>query len=376
MAVVVDRHAILRDARLIVVKVGTSSVTDEKLLLSDRKVGKLVDELSSLMKRGYMFIIVSSGAIGAGMGELGLKARPRDVNKLQAIAAVGQNELMKIYGKHFRRHGINVGQILLTRDDFRDRMRYLNVRNTMQSLLEMGVIPIVNENDSIGVDEIRLGDNDTLSAFVASNMGAHLLVLLSSVDGVYTRDPHRRKGAVRISVVDKFGRKMDLIRGKSMGGGVGGIQSKINAARIATKSGIPVILANSSERNVVRRLLEGEELGTIFLSKSRMEGRLHWVLFSSSPKGCISVDSGAVRALTERNASLLPSGVTGVKGSFKKGDTICILDESGLEFARGITNYGSEDIELIKGMQTSDVEKALGKKSYKEIVYSGNMDLT
>ncbi len=369
------RRDALKKTRLVIVKVGTSSITDETLTLSERKIGKLVDELAALSSRGIHFIIVTSGAIGAGMGKLNLKQRPRDVNKLQAIAAIGQHELMKCYGKHFRKKGFEVAQILLTKDDFKNRSRYLNVRNTIQKLLDMGIVPIINENDSINVDEIRFGDNDTLSAMVASNLGADALILLSSVDGLYTRDPNRKKGARKISIVKKIDSDLESLHGKSRGGGVGGIQSKINAAKIVTKSGIAVLLVDSSMRNILTRALKGDDVGTIFLPIKKIDSRLHWVLFSSAPKGCITVDEGAFKALKEKGVSLLPSGVVAVSGTFKKGDTVCLLHKKKKEFARGITNYSSDEVEQIKGCHSSKIEKILGKKGYSDIIYSGNMVL-
>ncbi|MFC2162764.1 glutamate 5-kinase [Candidatus Altiarchaeota archaeon] len=375
MECVNDRPALMKGVKLMVVKIGTSSITDSRLALSASKIDGLVDEVAALVKKRVSVILVSSGAIGAGMGKLGLKRRPRDINKLQAMASIGQNELMKCYGKSFKRHGIEIAQILLTQEDFRDRRRYLNVRNTVQALLELKIVPIINENDTIGVEEIRVGDNDTLSSIVASNLGADALVMLSSVDGLYTRDPEREKNAEKISIVWKINTDIDKLSGKASGGGVGSIQTKVKAAKMATKSGVPVILASASESHVLQRIIAGEDVGTIFMPSKCFDSRLHWILYQAATKGCIRVDDGAVDALRSGKASLLPSGIIGVEGEFRKGDILCIQDANGIEFARGISNYCRSDVEKIKGRQSSEIEELLGKKSYKEVVYSDNMAL-
>jgi len=369
-----DRSKLLSGVKTIVVKVGTSSIT-ENLVLSDRKVGKIVEEITRLIAGGKSVIIVSSGAIGAGISKLGLKQRPRDLNSLQACAAVGQNELMKAYGKHFSRHGIAVAQLLLTREDFRDRGRYLNIRNTILELLRKKVVPIINENDTVAVEEIKFGDNDTLSALVASNLCADLLVLLSSMDGLHDKDPRLYTEARRISVVDDLS-AVDGIHGKSNSGGVGGIDSKINAARIVVDSGIPMVIVDSQAKDILRKAAAGEDVGTLFVPKDRLDSRLCWMLFSAECRGAIAVDDGAKKALIEKNVSLLASGVIAVRGVFDKGDTVRITDDRDAEFARGITNYGKAEVEQIKGRHSAEIEKILGGRSYKEVVYRGNMVLT
>lgn len=369
-----DRNKFFVGLRTVVVKVGTSSIT-ENLVLSDRKVGKIVGEIAGLIEGGKNVILVSSGAIGAGISKLGLKQRPRDLNVLQACAAVGQNELMKVYGKHFSRHGFGVAQLLLTREDFRDRTRYLDIRNTLLELLKMKVVPIINENDTVAVDEIKFGDNDSLSALVASNLGADLLVLLSSMDGLHDKDPKRFRDARRISVVDDIG-KICGISGKSNCGGVGGIDSKIQAARVVVESGIPMVIVDSAVKDILNKVIGGEDVGTLFVPNKKLDSKLSWMLFSSECMGAIAVDGGAKKALIERNVSLLPSGIVAVRGKFSKGDTVRITDDRDVEFARGITNYSKQEVELIKGKHSAEIEKILGEKSYKEVVYRGNMVLT
>ncbi len=355
-------------------KVGTASITDD-LVLSDRKVGKIVREAVSLIRDGREVIIVSSGAIGAGIRKLGLKTRPRDMNLLQATAAVGQNELMKAYGKAFNRHGFNVAQILLTREDFCSRTRFLNIRNSVNTLLRNKTVPVINENDSVAVDEIKFGDNDTLSALVASNLEADLLVLMSTTDGLYTMDPKRSKRAVKIDVVDKMTGDIASIRGKSRKGGVGGIQSKIKAGAMMMECGIPMVIVDARKKGILSKVLAGEKVGSIFLPRRRLENRHQWILFSSSPDGAIRVDKGAAKILSKGKASLLPSGVVKVNGVFRKGDPVRITDSAGNEIARGISNFSSEELKKIKGRQCDEIAKVLKRKTCKEVVYNANMVL-
>ncbi|MFH1054941.1 MAG: glutamate 5-kinase, partial [Candidatus Altiarchaeota archaeon] len=356
-----DRIRMFSKARRIVVKVGTSSITED-LTLSERKLGKLVSEVARVHQAGREVIIVSSGAIAAGIRKLGLKARPRDMNLLQATAAVGQSELMGAYGKAFAKHGITVAQILLTRDDFHSRGRCLRIKTTIDTLLKAGAIPVINENDSVAVEEIKFGDNDTLSATVASNVGADLLVLMSSMDGLHTKDPARSKGAVKIDVVDRITDDILSLKGKSRLGGVGGIESKIKAGKMMMECGIPMAIVDSGMEDVLSRLTCGENVGTLFLPKGRIEDKHQWMLYSSVSRGIITVDDGAARVLSKGKASLLPPGIINVKGIFKKGDTVSVADRSGREFARGMTNFSSEEVEKIMGKQSVEIQKITGKK--------------
>ncbi|MBD3388081.1 MAG: glutamate 5-kinase [Candidatus Altiarchaeales archaeon] len=372
--IAMERRKTLSKAGRIVVKVGTASITDD-LVLSDRKVGKIVREIMGLKKDGREVIIVSSGAIAAGIRKMGLEQRPRDLHMLQATAAVGQNELMKAYGKAFNRQGVNVAQILLTRDDFCSRSRYLNIRNTVNTLLKQGTTPIINENDSVGVEEIKVGDNDTLSALVASNLNADLLILMSSMDGLYTRDPVRDRNAIKIDVVDKMTGDIKSIKGKSRLGGVGGIQSKIQAGKIMMDCGIAMAIVDSGMKDVLSRLINGEPVGTVFIPDKRMENKQQWILFSSAAKGFIVVDEGAVRVLSKGKASLLPSGITKVKGIFDRGDLVAVVDGRGREFARGISNFSSDDLAKIRGRQCSEIVKILKRKACKEVINNDNIVL-
>ena len=362
-------------AKRIVIKVGTSNLTDKNYRLEPRKVEKLATEIVKLKKRGKEVILVTSGAIGAGIGKLDLKRRPRDIKVLQATAAVGQNILMSTYDRYFANYDQIIAQVLLTHEAFFNRQRYLNLRNTLVTLLKSGIIPIINENDTVAVDEIKLGDNDNLSALVASNLDADLLIILSDVDGLFTSNPKRSKKAELISVVDEITPEIERIAETGGKTGVGGMKTKIQAAKVTMKAGIPLVIANGSEENILIRIIEGERVGTLFMPKTtrKMNGREHWILFASSPKGRIKVDDGAKTALIKNSSSLLPSGIIGVEKEFRSGDTVSIVDPKGVEFAKGISNYSSSDIEKIKGMQSKDIEHILGRKDYTEVVYRGNL---
>jgi glutamate 5-kinase len=365
----------LAKAKRIVIKVGTSSLTTN-YRLDPAKVEKLTTEIVALKQQGKEVILVTSGAIGAGIGKLDLKQRPRDMKVLQATAAVGQNILMSTYDHYFAEHGQTIAQILLTHGAFFNRQRYLNLRNTLSTLLKFGVIPIINENDTVAVDEIKLGDNDNLSALVASNLGADLLIILTDTEGLYTHNPQRDKNAQLIPVVTEITPEIEQTAGKGRKAGVGGMTTKLQAAKVVMQAGIPLVIANSREERILLRILEGERIGTLFLpEKKAMNGRRHWIGFAATPKGKIMVDDGAKRALIENGVSLLASGITGVEKTFKSGETVSIVDAEGVEFARGISNYASSEIELIKGAQSREIKQILGRKGYTEVVYRGNMVL-
>ena len=364
------------EAKRIVIKVGTSNLTDKHYRLEPRKIEKLAKEIVALKNRGKEVILVTSGAIGAGIGKLDLKQRPRDIKVLQATAAVGQNVLMSTYDSYFSNYGQIIAQVLLTHEAFFNRQRYLNLRNTLDTLLNSGIIPIINENDTVAVDEIKLGDNDNLSALVASNLDADLLIILSDVDGLFTSNPKRSKKAELIPVVDEITPEIERIAEKGGKTGVGGMKTKLQAAKVTMKAGIPMLIAKGSEVNILIRIIEGEQVGTRFMPKPRkLNGREHWIRFASAPKGRIKVDEGAKTALIKNSGSLLPSGIISVEKEFSSGDTVSIVDAEGVEFAKGISNYSSSDIEKIKGLQSKDIEHVLGRKDYTEVVYRGNLVL-
>lgn len=362
----------------VVVKVGTSSIVrGDDMGLDEGKLDGIVDDLVSVKRSGRDVILVTSGAIGAGSGRLGLKSRPRDIPTQQAAAAIGQSLLMNAYERSFARHGITVGQMLLTRDDFSDRRRYINISNTLSALLRYGVVPIINENDTVAVEEIKVGDNDMLSAFTTLLAGADLLVILSDIDGLYTADPKREPNAKLVDVVEGI---TDELRAFAMGKGgelgTGGMDTKLAAAEVVTGSGEMMVIANSSIRMPVTKLLKGERIGTLFLPRRkgrRLSGRKRWIAYSPRVKGAVRVDEGAYEALVKRGASLLASGIMGVEGEFEFGDTIRCLDEKGREFARGLTNYSSEEIRKIMGHKTSEIEGILGYRYYDEVIHRDNL---
>ena len=334
----------------------------------------------SLQKSGRMgaeVILVSSGAIRAGMEKLGADRRPKDIPDQQATAAVGQSVLMQTYTELLSAYGIVPGQILLTRDDFDHRVRYLNARNTIRRLLAFGCLPIVNENDTVATDEIKFGENDTLSALVAACADADLLLNLSDVDGLYNGDPRLDNSCELIEEVAAITDEIEKLAGGTHGYcGSGGMRSKIEAAKIAMSSGVRMVIANASRPNVIVDVVNGENIGTRFLaSVTGLSHRKRWIAFASRVRGSVTVNAGAVEMLMRGGKSLLPAGVVGVDGSFAIGDLVAILDESRREIARGLTNYGMTELALIKGKQSSEIEGILGYKDYDEVVHRDNMVL-
>lgn len=366
----------LDDIKLLVIKVGTTLVSSPKGFLDRDKMGPIVEDIAYFTGRGIKVVLVSSGAIGAGMGVLGLTARPTLLPEKQAAAAIGQGELMHFYKELFNEHGMRVAQILLTKDDLDDRAKYLNARSTLSTLLRYdGIVPIVNENDTVAVDEIKFGDNDTLSAIVASKMQADLLIILSNVDGLYDCDP--KKSDTR-SLIEEVTDITDDLRRMCGGAGnetsVGGMAAKIEAARIATLSGVGTALANGERKHILRDLFEGECKYTYFHPKKEaISGRKLWIAFGSAPRGSVAVDGGARRALLERGRSLLPSGIVEVSGDFEKGDVISVMDETGGEIARGLTNYSASEARLIKGRHSSKIAELLGSSDYDELIHRDNL---
>jgi glutamate 5-kinase len=365
------RQNVVAKARRVVIKIGTNSICDESGRLNNAAVGRLAEQISAVMAAGRHVTLVASGAIGSGMAELDLPARPRALPMLQATAAVGQGQLMRVFYDTFARYGVKVAQVLVTRDAFEDRGRYLNIRNTLGALHELGVLPIINENDAVAVDEIKFGDNDIISALVANMLRADLLVLLTTVDGVL-------KDGAPLDVIetvndDALGLVMDS-RSKL---GSGGMASKLKAAGMVTGAGEAVVIANGATPGVIGRLLAGERLGTVFVpARRRMSSRRRWIGHASRAAGRIMVDDGAAKALREGGKSLLPSGIRAISGKFARGATVAIVDAAGRTIARGLTNYSSEQIDLIKGLKTAQAEKALGEKGDAEVVHRNNMTIT
>ncbi|MGA2875879.1 MAG: glutamate 5-kinase [Nitrososphaerales archaeon] len=362
-------------SRLVVVKAGTSSITTPDGKLDEEEMGKLADQIAEVMERKDRMILVTSGAIAAGVAELGIPRRPsHDIDFQQASAATGQSVLMAKYRELFKPHGIKVAQILLTAEDLSNRTSYLHTSNVLKRLLELGVLPIINENDVTSVDEllptseqyrVNFSDNDILSALVATAIRADILVILSDVDGLYTSDP-REPEAVLMKTVENITPELkDSLTGKKSKTGRGGIQSKIRAAEIATKSGIPVVIANSRRENVIPDILSGIEVGTYFKPEGKMSAVKSWIAYSASVKGQIFINEGARKAILD-GSSLLAVGITKVTGQFNAGDVVGIVDQNNEEFAKGNPNYTSNEINMIRGLQASEIKKKLGNA--KEVI--------
>lgn len=371
----ISREEYLKNIKRIVVKVGSSTLTHQTGYLNINRIERLVRQLVDINNREIEVVLVSSGAIAAGRGKLGLKNRPKTIPEKQAAAAVGQGTLLHMYEKIFSEYGKIVAQILLTREDFSHRMRFLNARNTFFALFEQGVIPIVNENDAIVVDEIKFGDNDNLSAMVASLVEADLLIILSDIDGLYTANPKSDPSAKLIYSVERITHEIE----SSAGGegsdlGTGGMITKINAAKIASASGIPMLILNGSIDNIVNNALEGKEVGTLFIADdNRLQAKKHWIAFGVKPQVKIIIDAGAEEALIRNNKSLLPIGVVAIEGSFNEGEVVSIVNIEGNEIAHGVSNYNSLELNLIKGMDSSLIEGKLGYKDYDEIIHKNNL---
>ena len=360
----------------IVIKIGTSTITDEHGHLNLPQMRILVEQVTQMSQQGREVILVTSGAIGAGVGRLELHTRPETIREKQAVAAVGQTHLMKHYEEIFNEFGFKVAQILLTQEDMRARERYLNARNTIMTLLEYKVIPIINENDTVAVDEIRFGDNDTLSAMVASKIEADLLIILSDVSGLYTADPRKDKEAELIHVVDDITDEVERIALKSTGStrGVGGMYTKIQAAKIATVSGVMVVIADGMKAGVLKEIFAGDDIGTKFLPRQeKISGRKKWIAFANKSCGKIMVDSGAVKALTKNGKSLLPSGIISCEGDFRLGDMVTVVDEDGDEIARGLVSFSGDEVQKIKGKKTTEIAKILGHSDYDEVIHRDNL---
>jgi glutamate 5-kinase len=370
----IHNRSVLREVKRVVVKVGSRLLSGEDGVVDQALISRIVDQISVLKGEGIEVLLVTSGAIAAGRQELGMKTRPRSLPGLQAAAAVGQAILMHVYHEYFKKAGYCVGQILLTRDGLHHRDRHLNVRHTLQALLAEGVIPIINENDTVSVDEIKFGDNDRLAALVANLIRADLLILLTDVDGLLTSPGPDRMREV-IHQVDFITPEINgLIEDTANEHSRGGMRSKIEAAEIVTRAGGRVIIAGGARANVLTEIMEGKEVGTYFPTGfSRMRSRKCWIAFSCLEQGRIIVDSGARRALTEKSTSLLASGILEVEGDFEVGDMISIVDEDREEFCRGLVNYSSAELEKIRGEKTEKFESILGYKYYDEAVHRDNL---
>lgn len=366
------------DARTVVVKVGTQVLADEAGKLSRSRMADLAGQVDRLRKPGRRVLLVSSGAIGAGMGRLGLATRPAELRTLQACAAVGQPFLMTAWEEAFAPFGRHVAQILLTAADFDHRARYLNMRNTLSSLFEMGCVPIINENDTVSAAEIRFGDNDTLAAMVAALVQADALVLLSGVNGLFTADPRHDPSARRVPVVRRVEDVRELAQATRSRLGTGGMRSKLKATRLAAASGTAVFLADGGENSVIDKLAAGDDLGTLFLpeQEQRLPAWKRWLGFTAQPSGDVLLDGGACEAVRRRGCSLLPIGVTGVTGEFGKGAVVRLVDHAGEEVGRGLSEYPSTEIDKLRGLRTEQIRRLMGPLAAEEIVHRDNLVVT
>jgi glutamate 5-kinase len=361
--------------RLVVVKVGTSGITTREGKLDEEEMQQLTKQITAARKQGVKIVLVTSGAVAAGIAELGIAPKPNDIVFQQASAATGQSVLMAKYRELFKMHGLKVAQILLTAEDLSNRASYVHTCNVLEMLLKLGVVPIINENDVTSVDEltpltegyrVNFSDNDILSVLVANAIRASLVVILSDVDGVYTADPLKPEAKVIKTVENITSELKNTVNGKSKWGR-GGIQSKVKAAEIATTCGIPVVVANSRRENVLVDILADKEVGTYFKAQKRMPAVKRWIAYGASVKGQIHVNEGAKKAILE-GSSLLPVGVSKVVGHFNVGDVVSLVDENNVEFAKGNPNYNSGELNLIKGLQINEAKKKLGCVHQKEVI--------
>ena len=370
-----DRVA-LTEAATWVVKVGSRSLTDDQGRLDLGQVANLANQLVALSGLGKRVLLVSSGAVASGMGKLGLKSRPSDLATLQAVAAIGQAHLIQVYEKTFASQGKHAAQILLTATELDDRVAYLNVRNTLSRLLELGAIPIINENDTVAVDELKttFGDNDRLAGMVSGLMHDRALVILSDVHGLYDRDP-QVPGAMVVSTVARIDESIEeLVRDRKTGISKGGMASKLATAKFLTHSGQAAAIAWGREPDILVRLAHGEPLGTLFLPQPKsLVSRKRWIGFSTQPSGSVSVDDGASAAMKRGGCSLLAIGVRDVVGEFGKGDIISVLDLAGDEIARGLSNYNADQVKRIRGCHSDRIEQILGQCPYQEVIHRDNL---
>ena len=371
------RQDVLAHAKRILIKVGSAVLTGVDGL--DLKIiDGLVRDMSYLAHNGYSVVLVTSGAIVSGKHRMNITGQLKSMPEKQAAAAIGQGRLMRIYSKSFEKNSLYVAQILLTLSDVTDRQRYLNIRNTLSTLMEWGVIPIINENDTVAVDEIKFGENDNLAAMIANIIEADLFINLTSTDGLYDCNPMVSKKAKLIPVVREFSDEIETAAtDETSSSGTGGMKSKVQAAKKVTAIGIPCIIAPGKNKKILTDIMEGKEIGTLFLPMAdRLNSKKYWIAFTLHPCGKLIIDDGAKKALLEKGKSLLPSGVTDVEGNFYPGDAVSCTDSEGTILAKGLVNYNSSEIRKIKGLKTSQISQALGYKDYDEIIHRDNLVVT
>ncbi len=360
----------IKKAKRIVVKIGTSVLTSKDFALNRSWIGTFANEIRVLLKEGREVIVVSSGAIAAGMYLLGIKKRPQSLPEQQACAALGQGYLIKTYEDFFKRRGFHAAQVLLTWEDISERRRYLNAENTLRTLLSKNAVPVINENDTVSVDEIRFGDNDKLSALVANLIDADLLVMLTDVEGLCLD-----KDRACLDTVTEIDAALEKAAcGTDKECSLGGMKTKLEACRIVMSSGIYCVIANGHKKDVLLRVMNGERIGTLFVPRNdKLQARKRWIAYNARAAGRIIVDDGAREALAKKNKSLLACGVKKIDGRFFYGDVILIAGSDGNEFAKGLSNYSAEDLEKIKGLSTKEIRKVIEKGFYQEVVHKDNL---
>lgn len=365
----------LKENRRIVLKIGSNVIASHDKGLNEARLSQIAKEVSALREAGHELLIVSSGSVLCGREIMGLSGPPKNIPIKQAAAAVGQSRLMWAYDRHFEPYKIKVAQILLTHDGIADRKRFINARNTLLTLLDHRILPVINENDTVTVDEIKMGDNDNLAAQVAHLVDASLLIVFSDVDGLYDADPRKNSEATRLSVVESVTKEIEQMAGaSSSSNGTGGMVTKIKMARDVAEYGVSTLILNGTIPNLMKQAFAGEEVGTLFLpQESPRSSRKHWIASSLKTKGRLILDEGAVEALTSKGRSLLPSGVTAIWGTFETGDAVCCISHTGREIARGLTNYNASEMMKIKGHQSSKIEALLGYKGVDEVVHRDNL---
>ena len=368
-----QRQQVYGSSQAVVVKIGTNALSRADDTLDVDRIHRIAEQLWKIRSTGRRVVVVSSGAVGAGIGLLKLKGRPKDLPHVQAAAAAGQARLIRAYDEALNPHGCHAAQILLTANDFKHRTRYLNVRNTLHTLFEYPVIPIVNENDTVSISEIKFGDNDRLAAMVASLIERPMLIILSVVDGLLDGDP-ADPASKPLRLVENLKQVESLASSTKSTRGTGGMKSKLESVRMATHTGTNVIIADGRMENVLDRVTAGEELGTLFLShKVAVPAWKRWIGYTVTPRGALRLDDGAVKAVVEKGRSLLAIGVTGVDGDFSKGELVSLLDSAGHEFARGLSNFDARTAAAIAGKRTEQVVETLGNGAYQEVIHRDNL---
>ena len=366
----------LKKAKRIVIKVGTSTITYANGKRNFSQIDRLAREISDLQNQGKEMILVTSGAVAVGVDRMGLPGKPKTIPGKQAAAAVGQGVLMHTYEKFFADYGQIVAQVLITKTEAIDRHRYTNTRNTFMELMRQRVIPIVNENDVVALDELKIGDNDNMSALVAGIVDADLVIILSDVDGLYTANPQTHPDAVIVPEVAEITPEIEASAGGvGSARGTGGMATKIQAAKAATSSGIHLVIASGTEKNAVTRVLQGEELGTLFVSReNRLQFRKRWLAFGAKIAGSIVVDDGCAKAIRKAGGcSILPAGVFAVQGEFLPGSTVSVIDKDAHELARGLVHYSSAELEQIKGCNSGEIANILGHKNFDEVIHRDDL---